>query len=450
MQTRIGRARAALFTAVLVAVVSFLSFSGIQTLRNGWESAFGIPTGGARLVSIEEAPEIGEMCQWVPATPEQLAQLEENNLFSVFDDQPTHAATLQDAGTTVDVSRPPVRRILDTDPIYSSISVDTRLNEVFMQDTNTWSIKVFNRLDNTAPDAARTEPKRVIGGPKTDVQFNSCIYIDPLNGDIYSAENDIGDSIVVFSHDAEGDVVPIRKLKVTHRAHSLAVDEDKQELYVSVQYPPQIAVYRKLADGDEKPRRLLKGESTRLSDVHGIAVDTKRKLLYASNWGNISEYTTPGTGRFESPSISVYPLDSDGDAPPIRVIQGPKTQLNWPGGMSLDPDTGDLYVANDMGHSVIVFRGPTDKGDTQPYRVIKGRRTGLSYPTGVFVDTKNRELWVSNLGNSSATVFPLAANGDVAPIRTVRSAPAGKVSLRFGKTQAVAYDSKRDQILVPN
>jgi hypothetical protein len=36
-----------------------------------------------------------------------------------------------------------------------------------------------------------------------------------------------------------------------------------------------------------------------------------------------------------------------------------KTQLNWPGGMSLDPDTGDLYVANDMGHSVIVFRGPT-------------------------------------------------------------------------------------------
>jgi len=32
----------------------------------------------------------------------------------------------------------------------------------------------------------------------------------------------------------------------------------------------------------------------------------------------------------------------------------------------------------------------------------------------------------------------------------IRSAPAGKVSLRFGKTQAVAYDSKRQEILVPN
>ena len=68
----------------------------------------------------------------------------------------------------------------------------------------------------------------------------------------------------------------------------------------------------------------------------------------------------------------------------------------------------------------------------------------------MFIDTKNKELWVSNLGNSSATVYPLTASGDVTPLRTIRSAPKDKVSLRFGKTQAVAYDSKREQILVPN
>ena len=145
----------------------------------------------------------------------------------------------------------------------------------------------------------------------------------------------------------------------------------------------------------------------------------------------------------------MYPLDANGDISPLRVIQGPRTQLNWPASMSLDPDTGDLYVANDMGQSVVVFRG-TDQGDVAPRRVIKGQKTGISYPTGVFVDTRNKELWVSNLGNSSATVFPLTANGDVAPLRTIRSAPAGKASLRFGKTQAVAYDSKREEILVPN
>jgi hypothetical protein len=66
------------------------------------------------------------------------------------------------------------------------------------------------------------------------------------------------------------------------------------------------------------------------------------------------------------------------------------------------------------------------------------------------VDAKNKELWVSNLGNSSATVYPLTASGDAAPLRTIRSAPRDKISLKFGKTQAVAYDSKREQILVPN
>src|SRR5262249_36377886 len=134
---------------------------------------------------------------------------------------------------------------------------------------------------------------------------------------------------------------------------------------------------------------------------------------------------------------------------PVRVIQGPKTQLDWPGTMSYDSNTGMLYVANDIGNSILAFRA-TDKGDVAPARIIKGNATGMSSPVGVFVDTKNSELWVANMGNASATVYPLNATGNAKPIRTIRSAPAGKVSLKFGKTQAVVYDSKREQILVPN
>jgi DNA-binding beta-propeller fold protein YncE len=195
--------------------------------------------------------------------------------------------------------------------------------------------------------------------------------------------------------------------------------------------------------------RVLQGDKTRLSDVHGIIVDTKNKLLIVNSWGNISDYKTVGTGRFEPASIDIYPIDANGDTPPLRVIQGARTQLDWPGAMSLDPDNGDLYVANDVGQSILVFH-ETDKGDVAPSRVIKGNSTGISYPTGVFVDTQNKELWVSNLGNSSATVYPLSANGDLPPLRTIRSRPEGTDSLRFGKTQALAYDSNRQQILVPN
>jgi hypothetical protein len=68
----------------------------------------------------------------------------------------------------------------------------------------------------------------------------------------------------------------------------------------------------------------------------------------------------------------------------------------------------------------------------------------------VFLDTRHQELWVSNLGNSSATVYPLKANGDVAPLRTIRSAPRDHLSLTFGRSAAVAYDPNRDNLLVPN
>ena len=423
------------------------SLYGIALLVIVFAIALGF-TATSVVPATQEVADVGEMCVWETVSVSSVAATpEDGNLFAAFADQPVLAASQE--STTGEVVRQPARNILDTDPIYSAVTVDVPRDEVYLQDPNTWSIRVFGRLDNTPTDAPRTEPRRVIGGPKTDVQFNSCVYVDPKNGEIYSVENDIGDSIVVFKNNANGDAEPVRKLSVTHRAYAMAVDEEKDELYLSVQYPPQVAVYRKQASGNEKPKRLIIGESTRLSDAHGIAIDAKNQLLFVNNWGNISDYRIPGSGRFEAPSITVYKLDADGDAPPTRVIQGQKTGLNWPGAMSIDPERGELYVANDMGQSIIVFR-ETDKGDVQPVRAIKGPNTGLSYPTGIFVDSKNKELWATSLGNSSATVYPLTANGDARPLRTIRSAPKGKVSLRFGKTQAVAYDSKREEILVPN
>jgi len=404
-----------------------------------------IPPGSAQLVSVQE---FGEMCIEPDPEPEQIAEGSDNNLFDAFRETSVLAAG-QGTAQPIELTPQPLRYVRDLDPIYSYVTVDTRRGEVFLQDANTWSIRVFDRLENTPGDVARSKERRVIGGPKSDIQFNTCIYIDPFNGDIYTVENDVGNEVIVFSENAEGDVAPIRKLTVTHRAYALAADESKQELYVSVQYPPQVEVYRKTASGNEKPLRVLHGESTRLNDTHGIVVDVKNQFLFANNWGHISDYQTAGTGRFEAPSIAVYPLSANGDVPPVRVIQGPKTQLNWPGTMSLDPDTGDLYVGNDVGNDVLVFK-ETDSGDVAPRRIIKGDKTGLSNPAGVFVDTKNKELWVSNIGNSSATVYPLGVNGNTTPLRTIRSAPKGKISLKFGKTQAVAYDSKREQMLVPN
>src|SRR4030095_1013458 len=235
------------------------------------------------------------------------------------------------------------------------------------------------------------------------------------------------------------------------RVYNLAVDETRQELFVTVEYPPQVVVYRKNASGEDQPIRTLEGDGSGLDGAHGIVVDEKNRLLYVNTWGHHSNFKVPGTGAYFPPAIKVYPLDADGHTAPLRVITGDRTQLNWPAGMKLNPESGELYVANDIGASVLVFKDiATARGNVSPARVLKGPRTGLRNPTGLFVDTKHQELWVSNLGNASDSAFPLMANGDVAPLRTIRSAPIGTRSLNFGRTAAMTYDQRREEFLVPN
>src|SRR3989475_12320887 len=409
-------------------------------------------TGSPQLVSIRELPNMGEGCTWEPvdvSSTMMVADAEEHyGLFAGWRDRPVYAAA-QESGQTGDVTRPPVRMIRDTDPIYSSVAVDPVRDEVILPDKNLWATRIVNRMDNTPSDAPRSEPKRVIQGVNTEIQFSGGLYVDPKNGDIYSVEADTGNRMTVFSHEANGNVKPKHHLKTPHRGYALAVDEVQEEIFLSVEYPPKVVVYKKDAADNEEAIRRLEGEHTGLEAAHGIAVDSKTKLMFVNNWGNASNFKIQGSGRFNPPSIAIYASNATGDTAPLRVIQGSKTQLNWAAGMAIDSDNGDLYVANDMGQSVLVFK-ETDKGDAAPSRVIKGTKTGLINPTGVSLDLKNKEVWVSNLGNSSAVVFPLKANGDVAPLRIIRSAPADKVGLKFGKTEAVAYDSKRQELLVPN
>ena len=447
----IGRnKRRAILAALVVVAVGIFYSPVVERLASPTdsESTLTWPPRSAQLVSVQELPDYGDACAPPGHNFGMIAALEaesrvRSNLFGVT------SVYAQDGGQIVEVTRPPVRIIRDTYPIYSSIAVDPVREAVVLQDTNTFAIRIFNRLDNTPPGAEFTEPTRVIEGPDTENEYNNGLHIDPETGDIYNVAQDTADVVFVYSHDATGNTAPKRTFDIPHRGFALAIDHSKDEIFSTNQYPPRVLVFRKDASGDEGPLRVLEGERTGLADVHGLAIDVERNRMFVGNWGNHSVYTEAGTGDFYPPSITVYPLDAEGDTAPMRVIQGPETQLNWFGGMQVDPETGDLYVANDIGHSVLVFKG-TDEGDVAPTKIIKGNRTGLSHPAGVSIDTINRELWVVNLGNSSATAYSLTASGNAAPLQTIRSAPLGHKSLKFGKPQAIAYDSARDELLVSN
>lgn len=178
-------------------------------------------------------------------------------------------------------------------------------------------------------------------------------------------------------------------------------------------------------------------------------VSARAERQIKNNWPLDRNMAVPGSGQLLPPSITVYRRTASGNTAPIAVIQGAKTQLNWPAVIAVEPGRGELFVANDGGHSILVFR-ETDKGNVAPLRVLKGPKTGLKNPTGISLDIEHNELWVSNFSTHSVTVYSLTAEGDTPPLRTIRAAPLGKVALGIGNPGAVAYDSKRKEILVPN
>jgi DNA-binding beta-propeller fold protein YncE len=371
----------------------------------------------------------------------------------------------------------PERKIRDAYPAFAAVAVDMARNEVVMTDENLFQILVYDRMENTPEDAPASKPKRVIAGENTNIEFQSGVYVEQKTGEIYAANNDTRDTLVVFKQGSTGDVKPVRQVETPHGTFGVVVDEVHEELFMTEQHDSALVVYRNNATHEESPIRHLQGAKTGRQDPHGIALDPKDDVLFVANYGYTHdvaltdkpktgvnqadnregkvnwplgrEFAVPGSGTINPPSITVYARTAKGDAAPLRKIQGPDTGLNWPSGLAFDPQARELFVANDAAHEILVFDAAAN-GNAKPKRVLKGASTKLANPTSVFADTKNRELWVANFGGHSATVYDISASGDVAPRRIIRNAPENTPSLMIGNPGAVGYDAKREEILVPN
>ena len=275
------------------------------------------PAGHPQLVSVQPLPEPpaeGEICPW-----DRGAGRETPLVLAARLEQETGVAgttSAADLARPVTLERPPRRVIRDQFPTYSAVAVDPGNNEIVLQDENLFQILVYDRTANTLPTAALTEPKRVIGGKEAKIEFNCGLYVDPKSGDIYSINNDTLNTMVVFSRRARGNVPPDRELQTPHGSYGIAVDEEAQELYLTVEHDSAVVVYRKLAAGAEKPLRTLEGPHTALADPHGIAIDTKNGWMFVANHGNAKRKGVSGSGTFLPPSVTVYPLHSSGDTAP--------------------------------------------------------------------------------------------------------------------------------------
>src|SRR5439155_1425061 len=213
------------------------------------------------------------------------------------------------------------------------------------------------------------------------------VAVDSVHKQIYTANNDTAADLMVFNYDSHGDVPPERVLTpAAVGTWGIGLDLVHDEVAVTVQHMNKVAVYRRLAAGEEKPLRIIQGPNTGLSDPHGVAVDAANNEIFVANSG--------------TSAVLVFSRTASGDVAPIRKIQGPAT--------------------------------------------------GLRKPVGLFVDVKNDEVWATNPELHTATVHKRTAQGNAPPLRTLNAAPVGAPAPGIGNPGGIAYDPIRQQILVPN
>jgi hypothetical protein len=355
----------------------------------------------------------------------------------------------------------PLRQVSDPYPVFNGIAMDPEHNLVAMTDVNRKSVLSYDRTSGSN-EPAITPPRRQAFGPHTNIGFVAGLLMDPVHKELLAINNDIEDTMVVFPYDSHGDAAPSRVLAIPHQSWGVALSQARDEIAISVEIQQAVVIYKRAARDVEAPVRYIRGPDTGLADPHGVFWDDRHHEIGIANHGNFRGLMKdtgagcePGdgdeheAGEIRPPSITIYPDSAKGDATPVRTIEGEKTRLDFPMGLALDADHDEFAVANNGDNSVLVFSRRAN-GNAAPVRTLAGAKTGINRPMGVAIDAVHDELWVANFTGHSALVFDRRASGDVAPKRVIRSAPPGAPSPGFGNPQALAYDSKREQILVPN
>ena len=366
---------------------------------------------------------------------------------------------------------PPVRMVVDPYPSFNGVVVDPASDLVMMSDTNRKSLLLYPRLAGSPTSTEPATPVQQIMGPQTGVGFVAGVAMDPVHRELFTVNNDVEDRMVVFDYDARGNVKPKRLLYVPHQSWGIAFNRKRDEIALSVQTPNMFVVFKRDAQKFDAPIRSVRGPKTEMADPHGIYFDETHNEVFVANHGNfrpgelITSYTAydaresrqerTGNAFSENGARPLRALVADGlrrrrerGRRAARTISGPAEPDRL-----ADGRRGRRSQQRDLRREQRRQLGPRVCANRYRQRAAEARDPRPGRPA-------SRARWASRSprtrsgSRTSAThtalVFPRLAAGNVAPRRILRNAPAGKETSGFGNPYAVAYDTKRKEILVPN
>jgi hypothetical protein len=195
-----------------------------------------------------------------------------------------------------------------------------------------------------------------------------------------------------------------------------------QNISGTTTYTWEVMVYAAGASGNATPVRTVIGSGSSFLTVSEMAVDSAGLLYVLTNR--------------PAPMVAVLSATANGAATPVRMITGAATQLGGnPLGIAVDI-SGTIYVSNTgaLGTASVLAFPSTANGNVAPARVISGSNTGFHALYGIATDATGNVYVLDTLevpavsANSSIYEFPPAANGNVAPSRTIAGSNTGMSS----------------------
>ncbi|MDA2933222.1 hypothetical protein MYX82_02650 [Acidobacteria bacterium AH-259-D05] len=210
--------------------------------------------------------------------------------------------------------------------------------------------------------------------------------------------------VAAYARLADGNVNPVRVIegqeaKLARALHGIVYDRVHDEIIAPNPFAEAILFFRGGVDGEEAPIRIIQGPHTQLDG--GPDWNTPDSVAYDPAYDEVYTRLRRGRGADATPAILVFPRTGNGDVAPVRVLRGPKTLLNDPYRIAVDGENNMLVIANREPRGFLIFNRD-DSGDVAPKAIISGPNTGLfGTPQQIQMDPERRQFIAAIPGRRS-------------------------------------------------
>jgi hypothetical protein len=249
--------------------------------------------------------------------------------------------------------------------------------------------------------------------------------------------------IAAFARLASGGQLPDRSIfgqasKLSRSVHDIRYVEKYDEFVVANNLAGAIMTFRGGADGQEGPIRIIQGSNSPGS-ANRLDVDAVHDEIFVPD-GN---------------RIRVYPRTANGNVAPIRVIEGPDTQLRNAQSVAVDPVNNLLVIGlnkqNEDPDGALLIFNRTDSGNAKP-RAIRGPKSGIIRinqmtvypPKKLIIATMPGLIDQMEPDKSFLGIWSYEDSGDIAPKYMIPVSNRTTLKKVFG----VALNPKNKEIII--